>query len=75
MKTTKTRLPYVQDQIAYTLEETAAKLRQKTMWPVRGLIREGKLKPVWVGREQIITHTEHVRFLAESVESKKGDPS
>jgi hypothetical protein len=75
MKTTKPRVPYVQDQIGYTLEETAAKLRQRTQWPVRKLIQDGRLKVVWVGREQIITHAELVKFLAENAESKKGDPS
>jgi hypothetical protein len=63
------RLPHIQDQLAYTLEEAAAKLRQRTSWPVRTLIREGKLKPVWVGREQIIYHAELVRFLADNAKA------
>jgi hypothetical protein len=56
MKTPKNRLPCIPDQTAYTLEEAAAKLRQRTRWPVRKLIHDGKLRAVWVGREQIISH-------------------
>jgi len=73
MKTAKPRLPYIQDQLAYTLEEAAATLRQRS--PVRTLIRAGKLRTVWVGREQIIYHEDVVKFLAESAASKKGDRS
>jgi hypothetical protein len=75
MKTPKPRLPDIADQLTYTLEEAAAKLRQRTPWPVRTLIREGRLRAVWVGREQIIYHEDLVRFLAESaavVASTKG---
>jgi hypothetical protein len=56
MKTPKNRLLCIPDQTAYTLEEAAAKLRQRTRWPVRKLIHDGKLRAVWVGREQIISH-------------------
>jgi hypothetical protein len=66
MKSTKPRLPYIPDQTAYTLEEAAAKLRQRMRWPVRTLIREGKLRAVWVGREQIIYHEDLVKFLFEN---------
>lgn len=72
MKTTKSRLPYIQDQLTYSLEEAAAKLRQRSPWPVRTLIRAGKLRTVWVGREQIIYLQDLVKFLAESAESKEG---
>jgi hypothetical protein len=72
MKTAKPRLPYIPDQLTYTLEEAAAKLRQRTLWPVRTLIREGRLRAVWVGREQIISHAELVKFLAESAEGLSG---
>ena len=75
MKTAKPRLPYIPDQLTYTLEETAAKLRQRTSWPVRTLIHEGKRRAVYVGREQIIYHADLVKFLAESADSKKGDRS
>jgi hypothetical protein len=71
MKTPNPRLPYIQDQLTYTLEEAAAKLRQRTPWPVRALIRKGKLRAVWVGRDQIISHAELVKFLAESAEGGK----
>jgi len=71
MKTAKPRLPYIPDQLTYTLEEAAAKLRQRTHWPIRTLLDEGKLKAVFVGREQIVSHAELVRFLAENAESKK----
>jgi hypothetical protein len=70
MKTTNPRLPYIPDRLTYTLEEAAAKLRQRTPWPVRALIRKGKLRAVWVGRDLIISHAELVKFLAES---KTGD--
>lgn len=72
MKTTKPRLPYIPDHLTYTLEEAAAKLRQRTDWPVRSLIRGGRLRAVWVGREQIISHAELVIFLAESAEGLSG---
>ena len=73
MKTAKPanpRLPNIPDQLTYTLEEAAAKLRQRTRWPVRTLIQEGKLRAVWVGRDQIISHAELLKFLTESVESE-----
>jgi hypothetical protein len=65
-------LPYIADQLAYSLEEAAAKLRQRKFWPVRALIKGGKLRAVWVGREQIIYHEDLVKFLAES---ENGDRS
>jgi excisionase family DNA binding protein len=70
MKTAKPRLPYIPDQLTYTLEEAAAKLSQRTRWPVRKLIQDGRLRAVWVGREQIIYHEDLVKFLTES---EKGD--
>jgi hypothetical protein len=72
MKTPKNRLPCIPDQLAYTLEEAAAKLRQRTSWPIRALIRKGRLRAVWLGREQIISHAELVKFLAESAEGLSG---
>ena len=66
MKTTKPRLPYIQDQTTYTLEEAAAKLRQRSPWPIRTLIKTGKLKHVPVGRDFIIPHSALVAFLEAS---------
>jgi excisionase family DNA binding protein len=75
MKTAKPRLPDIPDQLTYSLEEAAAKLRQRSLWPIRTLIDTGKLRYVQVGREYVIPHSALVAFLAESVESKKGDRS
>lgn len=53
--------------------EEAAGLLGISKWTVRSYIREGKLRPVRLGRRVLLSEDELERFVNESQQSKAGD--
>lgn len=47
--------------------ESAAKLLSLSPWTIRAYIRQGRIKPVRVGRRVLMSHAELRRIVAEGV--------
>jgi len=57
-----------------SVEETA-ELLGISIWTVRAYIRDGKLRPVRLGRRVLLAEKELERLVAESQERNDADPS
>lgn len=55
---------------------SAARVLSLSTWTIRSMIREGKLRPVRLGRRVLLEETELERFVAEAkVNGDSQDPS
>ena len=55
--------------------EESAELLGLSVWTVRAYIRDGKLRPVRLGRRVLLAENELERLVAESQEQNDPDPN